>query len=192
MEDLAKFEASGAWSAGLKGWLSLRKDPSLWKERLNNGNLEHWHADTLETNAAGQTPVGWHTWAQASPALHYGPSGKGSLETTGAADTGIALFQWVPVQPGRLYHLSARIRTRVSPGNRTYLMAGWQDAAGQRVGRPRTFLLTHRNADSDWQTSSFMLEAPPQAATAYFGLKASRQNRGDFLEATAFSILERP
>jgi hypothetical protein len=112
-------------------------------------------------------------------------AGKRALRVEGAWETEV--FGWIPALPGRTYVLTGWLRGRVSHGNASALVLGFLDSDNKPVGEHRLRSLPAGRTD-DWIEIALSERAPAEAAWVGFGVSASRQTGGDWLEADDVSL----
>lgn len=107
------------------------------------------------------------------------PDGTNALRYTGANQEGLYHSHWV--KPGELWHLTARVKARVSPGNMTYLLATFADGKNRAIGHGTI----QRLPAGDWSegvTLELVVRAPEGAEVMSFALRTLWQVNDDFAE----------
>jgi hypothetical protein len=139
----------------------------------------------------GDIPANWEMRAMPTEAGRVSlggadpADGSRPLRIEGSWDDQV--YQWLPSKPGAAYLATARLRGRSSPGDDSSLLLAFLSGAGAVVGtRSRESL--PKGLTPDWRTSALAGIAPEGAAWVGVGVEASRQARGDWLEASDIEL----
>ena len=101
------------------------------------------------------------------------------LRIEGAWDT--QLYQWFPVQPGRVYLATAQFRGQSTPGGESALFLKFRTATGEPAGVFGMQALP-KGVTAGWRSTVLADVAPADAAWVGVGVVSTRQNAGDWLE----------
>ncbi len=102
-----------------------------------------------------------------------------------------AVGQWLPIEPGALYHASVNVRGSVSPGNMTYLLVMFIDAEGKFTDLGHTDRLPVGHWD-ELTTLQLVVRAPAKAARLGFVVRTLWQINDDYVEYSNASLRRLP
>lgn len=186
-------DAAVAADAALRSlWAALKcAKPGPGRELLLNGAGAGPYSspETIATLTYGlPNPRGWIS--RVEPSQHHEATWRTEgdrvlLRLSGTKDT--SLFQWVQMKEAGVHIASLQLRGKVQPGTRVRLFLSWLDGAHKNIRAECVNL-----PEGEWPEWARLRVAslpPANAAWVGMGLVVQNQVRGDWIEATGFSLV---
>ncbi len=161
-------------------WIPVNADPALQELRIATS----FDATTLDWATAG--PWRGNDLPHEHRAVTLVPDDIGqSVRLSGCLEE--IFSQWVPAEPGALYFASARVKAKVSPGNLTFLVIYFTDAA-DKIADLGTIQRLPVGEWSDATELTVVVRAPKNARRIGIAVRAVNQVGDDFAEFSRIGL----